>query len=101
MKIDLKTRIFTSWGTKDSNCPHTRIGGDGPPRFKDGTLQPDCEKLFWHIEVATWEEAMSIYNLRQGWEPYRPEGKAEPCPNCGALYYPEGSGQCWQCPHQG
>lgn len=93
-------RIFTSWGSKEAKYPHTLVSGEGPPTFNDGSLEPNCEQLFWRIEAATWEEAMAIYHLRQGWEPYRPEGKAEPCPDCGALNYPEGSGQCWQCHHQ-
>lgn len=92
-------RIFTSWGSKDDEYPHTVVSGEGPPQFKDGTLFPDCEQLFWRIEAATWEEAMAIFHLRRGWESYKP-GRAEPCPDCGALYYPEGSGQCWQCPYQ-
>ena len=90
-------RIFTSWGASNALQPHTIISGEEPPKFKNGVRQPDCEKLFWRIEAATWEEAMAIYHLRQGWEPYKPDVKAEPCPDCGALYYPEGSGQC---PHR-
>jgi len=80
--------------------PHTIIEGEGPPKFSNGKPYPDCDKLFWRIESSTFEEAMSIYNLRQGWEPYRPQGEVKPCPNCAAMYYPEGSGQCWQCHHQ-
>jgi hypothetical protein len=89
-------QIFTAWGSKNGTNAHTLVSGEGPPKFNDGTLQPDCEKLFWRIESATYEEAMAIYRLRQGWEPYDP-GKPDRCANCGAVCYPEGSGQCWQC----
>jgi formylmethanofuran dehydrogenase subunit E len=51
-----------------------------------------------HIEAATMEEAASIFHLRTGREPYRPEGEPAPCPNgCGAMFYPKGSGQCPNC----
>lgn len=93
-------RVFTCWGSDKDERPHTIMTGEGPPRFMDGSLEPDCEKLFWRIEAATWEEAMAIYHLRQGWEPYQPQGQAEPCTDCGAMHYPDGSGQCWNCDHQ-
>ncbi len=51
------------------------------------------------IEAATWEEANAIFNLRQGYEPYKPIGKAEECPNTIAhryfCYYPMSSGKCF------
>lgn len=54
--------------------------------------------LMYVIEAATWEEAMAVHHIRQGWEPYDPGGEAAPCPNgCGALYYPQGSGMCRIC----
>lgn len=71
-------QIFTSWGRKDSPFPHTLVEGENPPKFNDGTLQPDCEQLFWRIEAATWEEAMAIYHLRQGWQAYKPDEDASP-----------------------
>jgi hypothetical protein len=50
------------------------------------------------IVAATPEEASSIHNLRQGWEPYKPMGPASKCPHaCGLFYYPEGSGVCPNC----
>lgn len=53
--------------------------------------------ILYVIEAGSSEEASAIHNLRQGWGPYKPMGKAEPCPTCGAMYYPEGSGDCWSC----
>ncbi len=93
-------RIYTAWGRSDEDRPHILLGGEGPLRFANGETDPDCQKLFWRIEANSWEEAASIYNLRQVWGPYRPEGKPEPCPKCGAMFYPEGSGQCWQCDYE-
>jgi hypothetical protein len=55
-------------------------------------------KLIHVIEAATGEEASAIYNLRMGFEPYKPAGKPAKCPkDCGSYYYPEGSGQCPYC----
>jgi hypothetical protein len=92
-------RIFTAWGGQGDKGPSTFIGGEGPPRAANGTLLSECEQFFWRIEAGSWEEASAVYHLRQGWEAYQPEGAAEPCPECGALHYPKGSGQCWRCDH--
>lgn len=88
-------RVFTAWG-KDG-VAHTLVPGDDVPRFANGHPQPDCEDLIYKIEASNWEEASAIYHLRQGWEPFQPILPAQPCPQCGALYYPMGSGQCWRC----
>ena len=53
--------------------------------------------LLYEFEADTPEEAHAIHNLRQGWRPYKPEGKPKKCPKCEAIYYPEGSGICWRC----
>lgn len=53
--------------------------------------------LLYQFEAATFEEANAIHALRMGWAPYTPGGEAAPCPRCGAVYYPEGSGECWRC----
>ena len=65
-----------------------------------GLLDPGAT-LLYRIDAATWEEACAVHHLRQGWEPYRPQGAARPCPRCGATYYPEGSGECWRCASAG
>jgi hypothetical protein len=58
-----------------------------------------CEgaELLYAFEAATHEEAQSIHHLRMGWAPYSPLGALGECPACGAVYYPEGSGECWRC----
>jgi hypothetical protein len=65
-----------------------------------GQLGEDAE-LLYAFEAATHEEAQSIHHLRMGWAPYRPLGAPGECPSCGAIYYPEGSGECWRCPSPG
>jgi len=53
--------------------------------------------LRYSIESATGEEAAAIHALRQGFEPYRPQGESAPCPKCEAVIYPDASGDCWRC----
>lgn len=61
-----------------------------------GLLEREAQ-LLYVLEADTWEEALSIHNLRMGWGPYNPMSDPEPCPKCGAWFYPKGSGQCWRC----
>ena len=49
------------------------------------------------ISAATFEEAMAVHHLRQGWEPYQPIGQAAQCQQCRSVYYPDGGGECWKC----
>lgn len=90
-------RIYSAWGEKENSEARCLVEGEGPPRFANGEIDRTCPDLCFYIEANSWEEAMAIYHLRQGWEPYRPMGEAAKCPSCGAIYYPEGSGQCWRC----
>lgn len=60
------------------------------------TFHADAEVLY-RFEAPSWEEAMAEHHRRQGFEPYKPEGPAVPCPRCSTLYYPEGSGDCPGC----
>lgn len=92
-------RIFSAWRSLDG-CETTLVGGEGPPRFANGELQPNCEIMLWRIEVGSYEEAAAIHNLRLGLNPYVPEGDSAPCPNCGSMYFPENSGQCWNCDYE-
>jgi hypothetical protein len=88
---------YSVWSTKDDPIGHTLMEGLEPLTFNDGSKDPDAELMLYSFEAETFEEAMSIYYIRQGWVPYKRDGEAEPCPKCGALYYPKGSGECWQC----
>ena len=95
-------RIYTAWGRSSDDAEVVAFAaGEEPPRSANGQVDPDRVVALWRVEAATWEEAMAIRNLRCGYEPYRPQGAAAPCPQCGALHYPRGSGQCWNCGHEG
>ena len=61
-----------------------------------GQLPMDAE-LLWEIEVDTREEAEAIYHLRMGFEAFVPWGEQQPCPKCAAVFYADGSGECWRC----
>ena len=55
-------------------------------------------KLLHVIEADTPEEAMAVHNIKMGWGAYNPIGESANCPkNCGAKFYPEGSGICPNC----
>jgi len=54
-------------------------------------------RLVHSVDLPTLEEAQAVHHLRMGWEPFKPMGKAEPCPTCGAFYYPEHTGKCYRC----
>jgi hypothetical protein len=55
-------------------------------------------KLIHKISAATDEEAMTIFNMRMGYESYNPGGISRMCPKCNrAYFYPEGSSQCPYC----
>ena len=88
-------KTYTVWGNKGS--AHTVVAGEDQPKFADGRLMPDCEEIIFSIQACTWEEAMAIYYLRMGHEPYKPAGKPDNCPNCDSIFYPSGSGECWRC----
>jgi hypothetical protein len=62
-----------------------------------GLLRRDAQLLF-RIDADTPEEAHAVLNIKMGWGSYEPTGKAVLCPNsCGALFYPESSGECPNC----
>jgi len=71
---------------KDHRAEIERIGEDR-----------NLRRLLFEVVAETFEEAMSIYNLRMGYGPYVPSGQPSECPVCASWYYPEGSGQCWKC----
>ena len=59
---------------------------------------PKNAKLIHQLEASTWEEAQTLHYLKMGHGMYKPMGEPEECPNgCGAIYYPEGSGECPNC----
>jgi len=85
--------VYEAWKTDDGA---TLTTPDGIAEQTAKGLLTNA-RFLWRIEAATWEEAMSIYNLRMGFGPYKPNGQPARCPRCSGWYYPEGSGECWQC----
>ncbi len=86
---------FEAWQVNDEQLSFASVESVAEQRAK-GLIGPDA-KLLYVIEADTWEEACAIHYLRAGFGPYKPEGPPNRCPNCGAWFYPEGSGQCWRC----
>lgn len=64
--------IYTTWGNLGDDRPHTFTGGSERPRYANGTIMDDCEKLFWVIVASNCDEALMIYHMLQGWMPYKP-----------------------------
>ncbi len=91
--------IYSAWARQNEVQACCLLEGVEPLKFPDGTIDPECEVLLYSFEANSGEEAMAIYYIRQGWGNYEPEGDSIGCPQCGSYYYPEGSGQCWNCSH--
>lgn len=87
--------IYEAWSASENQMTISTATGIAKQQAS-GILKADAE-LLYRFEAATWEEAMAIHHLRQGWEPYIPSGESKSCPKCGSIFYPEGSGQCWRC----
>lgn len=63
---------------------------------KRSDWQKDAEFLYSFV-ASTGEEARAIHSLRMGWGAYHPIGDPSPCPTCDAMFYPQGSCECWRC----
>lgn len=90
-------RVFTAWGDVEGGEITGFWMGEERPKTGNGEPLWNCVVPLWRIEVGSFEEAMAVYNIRRGFAPYDPGCEPEPCPNCGATYYPGGSAQCWKC----
>jgi len=88
-------KIYEAWEDPGDNSYALSKKSADDMRGKLG-LGPEA-RLLYQIEADSFEEAAAIHTLRMGWSPYCPSGEAEPCPQCGANFYPEGSGECWRC----
>lgn len=87
-------RVFSAWGVEGCGLAYRLAEGTARPQFSE-----DTPVLLWSVEVGSFEEALAIRNLRNGWEPYTPIGEPSPCPVCAAIHYADDSGQCWRCDH--
>ena len=95
----MSLKKYSVW-SNDEGDVYSVTTGEERPKYANGEYEKDAKELLFIIEACNWEEAMAIYNLRLGYNPYKPQGESAPCPRCGANYYPEGSGQCWKCDFQ-
>ena len=86
-------RRYEAWETEDGAA---FFASEQLSEQRKNPAQRLVRKLF-DLEANTFEEALAVYHLRMGWEPFKPMGLAKACPKCGAWFYPEGSGECWHC----
>lgn len=88
---------YEAWITSDKTQITCGTATDIEENRRKGLLGEEFA-LLYEIEAATYEEAMAVHHIRMGWEPYKPVGTPEECPNgCGAIYYPKGTGWCRIC----
>jgi hypothetical protein len=93
-----RARCYQCWADPEENgLSLTSI--ENVADWRQNGLLSDTATLEYEIFAQTWEEAKAIHALRQGWAPYSPMSEAQPCPQCGANFYPIGSGDCWKCGH--
>jgi hypothetical protein len=87
-------KVYEAW-TEDGSVTFTLVENI-PDLRQRGLIKPDA-KFLHRIEADTFEEALAVHYLRRGME-FQPTGKPAKCPNdCGAYFYPEGSGECPNC----
>ena len=94
-------KIYEAWEDEEG-CSITFCTVEGIKDQRVKGLLSEKAKLLHRVEAETWEEAMSAHNIKMGWSPYVPVGESHECPRgCGAMYYPEGSGECPNCGNLG
>jgi len=83
-------RPFAYWVSESGSV---LIGGEDIPKyfFHDDIIKKEKKYVIW---AETFEEAMAIRNLREGFSPYTPMGTPIKCPKCDSHYY-LGSGECY------
>lgn len=82
----------------EQECSITLATSEGIQQQLSLRLLSERAKLLHRIEADTYEEAMAVHHIKMGWEPYVPAGEPRECPKgCGAMFYPEGSGECPNC----
>ena len=93
-------RVYQAWFDPEDRGLLLTVFENVQANRDNGQLS-DAATLLYEIAAETYEEAMAIHALRQGWAPYLPMGEGAGCPRCSAVYYPEGSGECWRCGKMG
>lgn len=93
-------RTYEAWAERDGpNWTSITLSTlEGIEEQRANGLLPASAELRYRIDADTFEEAMAVHHIKMGWSPYQPLGKAQSCPNhCGAVFYPEGNGECPNC----
>lgn len=87
---------YQAWFDPENNSVCLATKSESKRHLEIGLMSKES-RLLWKFVASTFEEAMSIHNLRSGHGPYVPKGDPEECPTCSSYYYPNGSGECWKC----
>ena len=90
-------KVYEAW-QGDAGCSTAFAPVESILEQRANGLLPTDAKLLYRVEADTYEEAMAVHHIRMGWSPYVPVGEPRGCPRgCGAVFYPEGSGECPNC----
>ena len=90
-------KVYEAW-EDESDCSISFGTLENLAEQRSKGLLSKKAKLLHRVEAHTWEEAMSEHYAKMEWGSYRPEGEPTKCPKgCGAMFYPEGSGECPNC----
>ena len=89
-------RTYEAWQDPDGLAT-TFTPRENIQELRDKNLLAPNATLLFSVDADTFEEAMAIFHLRMGYEPFSPIGESSPCPKCGAQLYASGSGECWRC----
>ena len=89
-------RVYTVWKIDNELGAPQLVFGEDIPRNANGTPWSKSNELLYRFEAASNDEAMAIFSLRCGHQPYQP-GPPAPCHKCGSVIYPESFGDCWRC----
>ena len=90
-------KVYEAW-RDEANCSITfaPLAAIEEERARGGIS--DKAILLYRLEADTFEEAMAVHHIKMGWRPFVPMGEARECPKgCGAMFYPESSGECPNC----
>lgn len=87
-------KLYEAWQYADGGII---AFGEAKAIRKEMAQEKDA-KLLHQVEAEYWEEAQTLHYLKMDWGEYNPDCEAKECSNgCGALFYPEGSGECRNC----
>jgi hypothetical protein len=90
-------KVYEAW-VDEPNCCIAFATAESIEADRSKGLLSHKARFLHRVEADTWEEAMAVHYIKMGWRPYVPEGESKECPRgCGAMFYPEGSGECPNC----